>query len=90
MSRLDALGAVIEKTKPLMKNFIPEALDPSIKGGTWWKADITLFPPKMVYSYGWSMVNGLLFHMTQPTSRSVMKAIACSKPIVSEIGRAHV
>jgi len=32
----------------------------------------------------WSMVNGLLFHMTQPTSRSIMKAIACSKPIVSE------
>jgi len=28
--------------------------------------------------------NGLLFHMTQPTSRSVIKAIACSKPIVSE------
>ena len=32
----------------------------------------------------WSMVNGLLFHMTQPTSRSIIKAIACSKPIVSE------
>jgi len=30
------------------------------------------------------MVNGLLFHMTQPTSRSIIKAIACSKPIVSE------
>jgi len=28
--------------------------------------------------------NGLLFHMTQPTSRSVIKAITCSKPIVSE------
>ena len=31
-----------------------------------------------------AMVNGLLFHMTQPTSRSIIKAIACSKPIVSE------
>ena len=31
-----------------------------------------------------SMVNGLLFHMTQPTSRSIIKAIACSKPIVSK------
>jgi len=30
------------------------------------------------------MVNGLLFHMTQPTSRSIMKAIACSKPTISE------
>jgi len=28
--------------------------------------------------------NGLLFHMTQPTSRSTMKAIACSKPTISE------
>jgi len=28
--------------------------------------------------------NGLLFHMTQPTSRSTIKAIACSKPIISE------
>jgi len=28
--------------------------------------------------------NGLLFHMTQPTSRSIIKAIAYSKPIVSE------
>jgi len=27
---------------------------------------------------------GLLFHMTQPTSRSTTKAIACSKPIISE------
>ena len=32
----------------------------------------------------WSMVNGLLFHMTQPTSRSIIKAIACSKPTISE------
>ena len=31
-----------------------------------------------------SMVNGLLFHMTQPTSISIIKAIACSKPIVRE------
>jgi len=31
-----------------------------------------------------SMVNGLLFHMTQPTSRSIIKAIACSKPTISE------
>ena len=30
------------------------------------------------------MVNGLLFHMTQPTSRSIIKAIACSKPTISE------
>jgi len=28
--------------------------------------------------------NGLLFHMTKPTSRSTIKAIACSKPIISE------
>jgi len=28
--------------------------------------------------------NGLLFHMTQPTSRSTRKAIACSKPTISE------
>jgi len=28
--------------------------------------------------------NGLLFHMTQPTSRSTVKAIACSKPTISE------
>ena len=35
-----------------LENFIPEALIPSIKGGTWWKADITPFPPKRVYSYG--------------------------------------
>jgi len=28
--------------------------------------------------------NGLLFHMTQPTSRSVIKAIVCSKPTISE------
>jgi len=33
---------------------------------------------------GESMVNGLLFHMTQPTSRSIIKAIACSKPTISE------
>ena len=28
--------------------------------------------------------NGSLFHMTQPTSRSTVKAIACSKPNISE------
>ena len=28
--------------------------------------------------------NGLLFHVTQPTSRSTIKAIACSKPAISE------
>jgi len=28
--------------------------------------------------------NGLLFHMTQPTSRSTIKAMACSKPTISE------
>jgi len=28
--------------------------------------------------------NGILFHMTQPTSRSTIKAIACSKPTISE------
>jgi len=28
--------------------------------------------------------NGLLFHVTQPTSRSTIKAIACSKPTISE------
>jgi len=28
--------------------------------------------------------NGLLFHMTQATSRSTRKAIACSKPTISE------
>ena len=28
--------------------------------------------------------NGLLFHMTQPISRSTVKAIACSKPTISE------
>jgi len=28
--------------------------------------------------------NGLLFHMTQPTSRRIIKAIACSKPTISE------
>jgi len=28
--------------------------------------------------------NGLLFHMTQPTSRSTTKAIAWSKPTISE------
>ena len=27
---------------------------------------------------------GLLFHMTQPTSRSIIKAIACSEPTISE------
>ena len=32
----------------------------------------------------WSMVNGLLFHMTQPTSKRIIKAIACSKPTISE------
>jgi len=30
------------------------------------------------------MVNGLLFHMTQPTSRSTIKVIACSKPTISK------
>jgi len=34
--------------------------------------------------YHRTMVNGLLFHMTQPTSRSIIKAIACSKPTISE------
>ena len=28
--------------------------------------------------------NSLLFHMTQPISRSTIKAIACSKPTISE------
>jgi len=28
--------------------------------------------------------NGLLFHMTQPISRSTIIAIACSKPTISE------
>jgi len=28
--------------------------------------------------------NGLLFHVTQPTSRSTIKAIAYSKPTISE------
>jgi len=28
--------------------------------------------------------NGLLFHVTQPTSRSTIKAIECSKPTISE------
>jgi len=31
-----------------------------------------------------SWENGLLFHMSQPTSRSIIKAIACSKPTISE------
>jgi len=30
------------------------------------------------------MVYCLLFHMTQPISRSTIKAIACSKPTISE------
>jgi len=34
----------------------------------------------MVMVYG----NGLLFHMTQPISRSTIKTIACSKPTISE------
>jgi len=29
-------------------------------------------------------MDGLLFHMTHPTSRSMIKAIACSKPTISE------
>jgi len=29
-------------------------------------------------------VNGLLFHVTQPTIRSTIKAITCSKPTISE------
>ena len=34
----------------------------------------------------WSRLdgNGLLFHITQPISRSTIKAIACSKPTISE------
>ena len=31
------------------------------------------------------MVNGLLFYMTQPTSKSIIKAIACSKPTLASI-----
>jgi len=34
---------------------------------------------EMVMAY-----NGLFFHVTRPTSRSTIKAIACSKPIISE------
>jgi len=30
------------------------------------------------------MIDGLLFHMTQPTSRSTIKAVAWSKPIICE------
>ena len=37
-------------------------------------------PTTMVIGNG----NGLLFHMTQPISRSTIKAIACSKPTISE------
>jgi len=35
---------------------------------------------KKKHGYGY----GLLFHMTQPTSRSIIKATACSKPTISE------
>jgi len=37
-----------------------------------------------VCNNGNSNGNGLLFHMTQPISRSTIKAIACSKPTISE------
>jgi len=32
----------------------------------------------------WQYGNGLLFQMTQPTSRTTIKAIASSKPTISE------
>ena len=37
-----------------------------------------------LFKYGNGNGNGLLFHMTQPISRSTIKAIACSKPTISE------
>ena len=37
----------------------------------------------MYLTYGCG--NGLLFHMTQPTSRSIIKAIICSKPTIVDI-----
>jgi len=36
--------------------------------------------PSVIYGNG----NGLLFHMTQPTRRGTIKAIALSKPTISE------
>ena len=41
---------------------------------TWW----------LVWTSDYYNGNGLLFHMTQPTNRSIIKAIACSKPTISE------
>jgi len=37
-----------------------------------------------IVSHNFCNGNGLLFHMTQPTNRSTIKAIACSKPIISK------
>jgi len=58
---------------------------------------ISWFPPRFTRKYCcyWTTYsrtcefhngngNGLLFHMTQPISRSTIKAIACSKPTISE------
>ena len=48
-------------------------------------ASVRFFTGKRFFSIDqWSMVNGLLFHMTQPTSRNIIKAIACSNPTISE------
>jgi len=42
--------------------------------------NVSIDEAKLFDQYG----NGLLFHMTQPTSRSTIKAIARSKPTISE------
>jgi len=53
-------------------------------------SDLQFALPKARSNSGAKMIkhsgngNGLLFHMTQPISRSIIKAIACSKPTISE------
>ena len=51
------------------------------------KVSVTLWSyPNAITKPSVSVINGngLLFHMTQPTTRSTIKAIACSKPTISE------
>ena len=53
-----------------------------------WLCGICLVVSNEAYFYSFSFENGngngLLFHMTQPISRSTIKAIVCSKPTISE------
>ena len=59
-------------------------VDMRLQNGLSWEKRVSICTDWAAAMNGNGNGNGLLFHMTQPISRSTIKAIACSKPTISE------